>query len=84
MTRERVREGVERSRRRLGAPCIDLLQLHWWQYEHPGYVDALRQIAAMQREGLVRGWISVWSTPAAGGSRLTLCTCRVCAWGVAA
>src|SRR5271168_1723898 len=42
MTREVVREGVERSRRRLGVETIDLLQFHWWTFEHPGYLDAMK------------------------------------------
>ena len=49
-----VREGVQRSRDRLGVPCIDLLQFHWWQYTHPGYLDALHELAALQQQGWLR------------------------------
>ncbi len=30
---------------------IDLLQLHWWSFEHPGYLDAMRELAALREEG---------------------------------
>ncbi len=36
---------------RLGTASIDLLQLHWWQYEHPGYIDALRELDAVAARG---------------------------------
>jgi diketogulonate reductase-like aldo/keto reductase/enamine deaminase RidA (YjgF/YER057c/UK114 family) len=29
------------------------LQLHWWQYEHPGYLDAVRELETLKREGLI-------------------------------
>lgn len=54
MTAETVRAGVERSLRRMRLPCIDLLQFHWWTFEHPGYIDALRELARLREEGLVR------------------------------
>ena len=54
MTAEVVREGVERSRRRLGVETIDLLQFHWWSFDHPAYLDAMKHLHALQREGLIR------------------------------
>jgi aryl-alcohol dehydrogenase-like predicted oxidoreductase/enamine deaminase RidA (YjgF/YER057c/UK114 family) len=54
MTREVVREGVERSRRRLGVETIDLLQFHWWSFEHPAYLDAMKHLDALRQEGLIR------------------------------
>jgi aryl-alcohol dehydrogenase-like predicted oxidoreductase/enamine deaminase RidA (YjgF/YER057c/UK114 family) len=53
MTRQVVREGVERSLRRLGVSSIDLLQFHWWSFEHTAYLDAMKELAALQREGIV-------------------------------
>ena len=53
MTPEVVRSGVERSRARLGVERIDLLQFHWWTFEHLAYVDAARELAALKREGLI-------------------------------
>ena len=49
-----VREGVQRALDRLQTPCIDLLQFHWWTFEHPGYIDALLELATLQQEGLIR------------------------------
>ncbi len=54
MTPEVVRAGIERSRTRLGVATIDLLQLHWWRFEHPGYLDAMRALEALRAEGLIR------------------------------
>ncbi len=54
MTAAVVREGVERSLARLGVAAIDLLQFHWWSFDHPSYLDALLELAACKREGLIR------------------------------
>jgi aryl-alcohol dehydrogenase-like predicted oxidoreductase/enamine deaminase RidA (YjgF/YER057c/UK114 family) len=54
MTPEVVRAGVEKSRARLGVDAIDLLQFHWWSFEHPSYLDALQELAQLKREGVIR------------------------------
>ena len=54
MNADVVRAGVQRSRERLGVEAIDLLQFHWWQYTHPGYLDALHELAALRKEGLAK------------------------------
>jgi len=54
MTAEVVRAGVETCRRRLGVEAIDLLQFHWWSFDHPSYLDAVIELAALRREGLIR------------------------------
>src|SRR5271169_4352565 len=54
MTREIVREGVGRARARLGVETIDLLQFHWWTFEHPGYLDAMKELAALRERGWIR------------------------------
>jgi aryl-alcohol dehydrogenase-like predicted oxidoreductase/enamine deaminase RidA (YjgF/YER057c/UK114 family) len=54
MTAEAVRAGVETCRRRLGVESIDLLQFHWWSFDHPSYLDAVIELAALRREGLIR------------------------------
>jgi aryl-alcohol dehydrogenase-like predicted oxidoreductase/enamine deaminase RidA (YjgF/YER057c/UK114 family) len=48
-----VRAGIERSLKRLRTTRIDLLQLHWWTFEHPAYLDAMRELAALQNEGMI-------------------------------
>ncbi len=53
MTRETVRAAVERALGRLRTSKINLLQLHWWSFEHPGYIDAMRELASLREEGLI-------------------------------
>jgi aryl-alcohol dehydrogenase-like predicted oxidoreductase/enamine deaminase RidA (YjgF/YER057c/UK114 family) len=64
MTREIVRRGVQDRLDRLGVACVDLLQFHWWSFEHPGWLDALHEMKAMQQEGLI-GAIGVTNFDAA-------------------
>lgn len=54
MTAEIVRAGVQERLERLGVPCLDLLQFHWWSFEHPAWLDALHEIRKLKDEGLVR------------------------------
>lgn len=54
MTAEVVRAGVARARERLRAPVIDLMQLHWWHFDHPGYLDAMAELAALRAQGAIR------------------------------
>ncbi|MFO1151113.1 MAG: aldo/keto reductase [Alsobacter sp.] len=53
MTREVVRAGVQRSLDRLGVPRVDLLQFHWWTFEHPAYLDAMKELALLREEGVI-------------------------------
>ena len=53
MTRDVVRAGVELARTRLCRERIDLMQFHWWTFEHPGYLDALTELAALRSESLI-------------------------------
>jgi aryl-alcohol dehydrogenase-like predicted oxidoreductase/enamine deaminase RidA (YjgF/YER057c/UK114 family) len=53
MTPEVVRAGVLRSVERLRVPRIDLLQFHWWTFEHPGWLDAMEELARLRDEGLI-------------------------------
>ena len=53
MTAEVVRAGVERSRARLGVERIDLLQFHWWTFEHLAYLDAFRELACLRDDGAI-------------------------------
>lgn len=54
MTPEIVRAGVGRSHQRMRTETIDLMQLHWWMFQHPGYIDALEEMAKMRAEGRIR------------------------------
>lgn len=53
MTPAVVRAGVEERLRRLAAPRVDLLQFHWWSFEHPAWLDALHEMARLREEGLI-------------------------------
>lgn len=53
MTAAVVREGVLRSMDRMQTQRIDLLQFHWWTFEHPGYIDAMVELAKLREEGLI-------------------------------
>ena len=53
MTAAVVREGVQRALDRLRVQRIDLLQFHWWTFEHPGYLDAMTELARLREEGLI-------------------------------
>jgi aryl-alcohol dehydrogenase-like predicted oxidoreductase/enamine deaminase RidA (YjgF/YER057c/UK114 family) len=54
MTLDIAREAVDRSRERLGVETIDLLQFHWWTFDHPNYLDAMKHLDALRRGGLIR------------------------------
>jgi aryl-alcohol dehydrogenase-like predicted oxidoreductase len=49
-----VVRGIERSLTRLGVDCVDLVQLHWWDYDIPGYVDAATWLDEQRRAGKIR------------------------------
>ncbi len=54
MTIDIVRKGVQERLQRLGVDRVDLLQFHWWSFEHPGWLDALHALAALREDGLIR------------------------------
>jgi aryl-alcohol dehydrogenase-like predicted oxidoreductase/enamine deaminase RidA (YjgF/YER057c/UK114 family) len=53
MTPQAVREGVQRSLERMRTARIDLLQFHWWTFQHPGWIDAMTELARLREEGLI-------------------------------
>ncbi|HET9067782.1 MAG TPA: aldo/keto reductase [Amaricoccus sp.] len=53
MTPEVVRTGVRERLDRLGVGRLDLLQLHWWSFEHPAWLDALHELNRLREEGLI-------------------------------
>lgn len=64
MTPEVVRKGVQDRLDRLGVERVDLLQFHWWSFEHPAWLDALHEMAQLRQEGLI-GAIGVTNFDAA-------------------
>jgi aryl-alcohol dehydrogenase-like predicted oxidoreductase len=53
-SRADVARGVDRSLARLGVDRLDLVQLHWWDYDVPGYVDAAAWLDEQRRAGKIR------------------------------
>jgi aryl-alcohol dehydrogenase-like predicted oxidoreductase len=53
-SRADVARGIERSLTRLGVERLDLVQLHWWDYDVPGYVDAAIWLDELRRAGKIR------------------------------
>lgn len=64
MTADVVRAGVQERLTRLGVKKVDLLQFHWWTFEHPAWLDALHEMKSLQDEGLI-GALSVTNFDAA-------------------
>lgn len=54
MTRPVVERAIDRSLSRMGTDRLDLLQFHWWDYGDTRYLEALRQLADVQRDGKIR------------------------------
>ena len=53
-SRADVVRGVDRSLARLGVERLDLVQLHWWDYDVPGYVEAAAWLDELRRAGKIR------------------------------
>jgi aryl-alcohol dehydrogenase-like predicted oxidoreductase len=53
-TRADVVRGIDRSLRRLAVERLDLVQLHWWDYDVSGYVDAAHWLDQLRAAGKVR------------------------------
>lgn len=53
MTADVVRRGVQERLDRLGVKRVDLLQFHWWTFDHPAWLDALHEMNALREEGLI-------------------------------
>lgn len=54
MTRKLVEENINKSLKRMGVECLDMLQFHWWDYGDSNYLDALRHLSDLQKEGKIK------------------------------
>ena len=54
MTRRIVEDAIGVSLSRMGVECLDLVQFHWWDYSDKSYLDALKHLGDLQREGKIR------------------------------
>ncbi|MFY9566191.1 MAG: aldo/keto reductase [Nitrososphaeraceae archaeon] len=49
-----VKESIDRSLHRMGVSMVDLLQFHWWDYNNPYYMDALKYLSDLRDEGKIK------------------------------
>ena len=54
ITRSFVNESIDRSLHRMGVSMVDLLQFHWWDYNNPYYMDALKYLSDLRDEGKIK------------------------------
>jgi len=54
MTKEFVVQNNQRSLTRMKTQSLDLLQFHWWEYDDEGYLDALKYMAELKKEGKIK------------------------------
>jgi aryl-alcohol dehydrogenase-like predicted oxidoreductase len=54
LSREYTETVIDRSLRRLGVECLDLVQFHWWDFDIPGHVEAVLHLAESQEAGKIR------------------------------
>lgn len=53
ITRSMVNENIEKSLRRMNVGTLDLLQFHWWDYNDPYYIDALKYLSDLKDKGII-------------------------------
>ena len=54
ITRSIVKENIENSLRKMNVGSLDLLQFHWWNYNNPYYIDALRYLFDLRDERIIK------------------------------
>ena len=54
ITRSMVNSSIETSIRRMDVSSLDLLQFHWWDYNNPYYIDALKYLSDLRDKGSIK------------------------------
>lgn len=54
ITRQIVQASIDRSLRRMNVNSLDLVQFHWWDYNNPYYIDALKYLSNLRDEGKIK------------------------------
>ena len=49
-----VNESIQRSLHRMDVNSLDLLQFHWWDYNNPYYMDALKYLSDLRGKGIIK------------------------------
>lgn len=51
--RDYLEAGITRSLNRLKVKSLDMVQLHWWDYDASGFAEAFEQLHALRTDGLI-------------------------------
>src|SRR5262245_3367549 len=51
ITRQIAQASIDKSLRRMKTSSLDLVQFHWWDYNNPYYIDALKYLSDLRDEG---------------------------------
>ena len=54
MSNSTVTHHIDESLKKMNVKCIDLLQFHWWNYQDSSYLDALKHLSKLQKEGKIK------------------------------
>ena len=54
ITRSMTNTSIESSIRRMDVNHLDLLQFHWWDYNNPYYMDALKYLSELRDSGRIK------------------------------
>jgi len=54
ITYDIVNKNIQKSLRRMNVNSLDLLQFHWWDYDNPYYMDALKYLSDLRDEGIIK------------------------------
>jgi aryl-alcohol dehydrogenase-like predicted oxidoreductase len=54
ITKQIAQASIERSLRRMNVYSLDLVQFHWWDYNNPYYMDALKYLSDLRDEGKIK------------------------------
>src|ERR687884_483714 len=54
ITRSMVDESIQRSLKRMDVSSLDLLQFHWWDYNNPYYMDALKYLSDLRDKRMIK------------------------------
>lgn len=54
ITKHMAEAGIGRSLKRMEVSSLDLVQFHWWDYNNPYYIDALKYLSDLRDEGKIK------------------------------
>ena len=54
ITRSMADNSIEAAMRRMDVSSLDLLQFHWWDYNNPYYMDALKYLSDLKNKGSIK------------------------------